>query len=178
MSAFWQGARSPWTRSALACAAFTGLLALSACGGGGSDSSDKSSSALPSSNGQAAVYVGTWLSGCVPSGDQGVRLESLVTKEAADQMKVSSRNLVYADTRCVGPLVNAIPRGYEVFKLMGTKTVDGKPVDKVIITGSGGDTKLLAYTNGQTLWLGDDDSVADSDGYPTALDTSVTLTRQ
>jgi hypothetical protein len=176
MFASMQGARAPVFRSAMAAAALCSLLALSACGGG--SGGGDAPAARPSSNGSADVYVGNWLSNCIASAPGGGRIRSVITKTAAQKLNVASQVLVYGNTACGGDVLKAVDNGFEVFTLNGSKTVDGKTVDKVIISGSSGDVKLLAYTDGSTILLGDDDSASDLEGYPTALDTSYVLTRQ
>lgn len=173
MTAFPQGLRPLAQRILITLAMGGSLAALTACGGGGGDDNN---SARPSSNGTADAYVGTWRSPCLAEEGSGSGyLQAQATRVSANQLRVQWSVRVYTSANCSGSVLQTIDQGTDNATIVGTKTVDGRLVDKIDLTDG---SKSLAYTDGSVLMLADDDATSDAQGYPNALDTTLVLTRQ
>lgn len=167
----------------VACAA----VMLAACGGGSDDDTSTTPDASASAD-VAAEYAGTW-SLCYSAPESSVSTKVDFSVERVDNITVNYRWIetsFTASTNCTGASVpDYNESGTMVFA--GTKTASGRTVDRanVTITVSSDDAirtpqakKDIGYVNGNTLWLGDENSTLDQNGYPSALYLDVAFTKR
>ena len=123
----------------------------------------------------ADKYVGTWSQGCGGFGPGGIGSDKgsfTVTKTSDTTLSFSFTDTTYASNNCSGtPTKTESGTGAVTFR--GTTTIGTDTVDKVdIVQGNGPINKeLLAIKNGQ-LFSSRDNAPKDSEGYPTALDST------
>lgn len=159
---------------------------LVACGGGGDDSGSSSSD----SSGLADVadkYVGTWVM-CVagyPSSADSTKVTMVGTKTAATSISYTYNESEHlGSTACAG---TGTPGYSELgsIEYTGSKTVGTDVVDmgEATITSDNDSStseprieKDISLVSGTTLYYGDDSVGAD--GYPTALFTLLSFTKQ
>ncbi len=176
---------------AMAALILSTIAALSACGGGGSDSTPAATPSAtevtptpeaPPTTSRADAYVGTWRSPCIPAVETNLSfyLEAVATKVSDTQVSVQSTTVGFAGLSCAGGVLSTGDQGTDTYRLGGTTTVGARVADKVVVTRSGADTKSLVYTDGSTLLFGDTTagSTLDSEGYPTSLNMAYPFTRQ
>jgi hypothetical protein len=158
---------------------------LAACGGG-------SNSPPPTQNptaGSAAKYVGTWRN-CAPVTNAANGVMSASTDFVFTQSGDSSLSLVvnakgYTASACGGAPFNAIDNfATGSVTLAGTKTVSGLVVDLAEFSlisrqspNLNGSFLDIMAVEGNALRLGGP-STPDAQGYPTALDTTLSYTKQ
>lgn len=138
--------------------------ALVACGGD-DDPLDTDNSSDP-----VARYVGSWESRCVADSGASARLRADLSKVTPDTLSGDVIAYAYVGTSCSGPSV----RDRKVLSnlrvsLVGSQQTGGVTADRFIGSSAQGEGKVLMYTNGSTLLIGDPDSAKDADGYPTAF---------
>lgn len=141
--------------------------ALSACGGGGD-------SAKLVSNGTTDPYVGNFQSACIQETPTlSYRFKVSVVKKSQTVAEITSSVVAYDSTSCTGT-GTPVPGngGTATATITGTKVVDGKTVDTADVQGPGGADKDIFYTDGSSLFFGEDSGDVDAKGYPVKLDTS------
>lgn len=164
--------RLAWLSSAASVA-----VLVAACGGGGGGSS-----LTPSE--PTDKYVGTWTN-CLVTVVNGITVSALTsftaTKTDATHGSFTTTVTVFATSNCaVLKLSDPVP----VPELSGNVAIDSVGTgpsgsDKITITPSSLPSfKNLALVTGSQLQFGDPDSAKDAQGYPTALDTKLILTKQ
>jgi hypothetical protein len=136
---------------------------LAACGGGDDDPLDTDDSSDP-----VARYVGSWESRCVADSGASARLRADLRKITPDTLGGDVIAYAYVGTSCSGPSV----RDKKVLSnmrvtLVGSQQTGGVTADRFVGTSAQGEGKVLMYTNGNTLRIGDPDSPDNADGYPT-----------
>ena len=136
--------------------------ALAACGGD-DDPLDTDNSSDP-----VAKYVGSWESRCVADSGASARLRADLRKITRDTLGGDVIAYAYAGTSCSGPDL----RDKKVLSdmrmtLVGNQPIAGVTADRFVGTSAQGEGKVLMYTNGSTLMIGDPDSPDNADGYPT-----------
>lgn len=139
--------------------------ALVACGGGDEDPVETDNSADP-----VASYVGSWESRCVADSGASAKVRADLTKASADTLEGDVIAYAYAGTSCSGPSL----RDKKVLSnmratLVGTQETAGVTADRFVGSSAQGEGKILMYTNGTTLMIGDPDAAENADGYPTAF---------
>lgn len=143
----------------LAAVASASVLALlGACGGGSSDADpvDK--------------YVGTW-SGCNQDGSGSRSDTTVFTKTAATTGGLSYKEAVFDTANCTGASTPG-EEGAATFSIVGTKTINGKVVDK-ILGNEGGEFKQVFLVSNAALTIGlapEDGATFDSEGFPNELE--------
>ncbi len=149
-------------------------LVVSACGGGGGGGDEPRVN--PSST--ASAYAGSWLTDCQPWNGASYRSRLDVTGINSTNFSVVWTDYDYTTTNCGGTPTTS-PGPTIPVALQGTKTVDGKVVDKGIATPAGSTTfKDIFYTDGRTLLLSQDGGTLDEQGYPEHLDTTLVFRLQ
>lgn len=138
---------------------------LAACGGGDDDPLDTDSSSDP-----VARYVGSWESRCVTDSGASARLRADLRKVTPDTLSGDVIAYAYVGTSCSGPSA----RDRKVLSdmrvtLVGSQPTAGVTADRFVGTSAQGEGKVLMYTNGSTLLIGDPDSPDNADGYPTGF---------
>ena len=165
--------RLAWLSSAASAA-----VLVAACGGGGGGSS------LPPSE-PVDKYVGTWtncLVVTIPGSPTVSALTSFTaTKVDATHGSFTTTVTIFATSNCaVLKLSDPVP----VPELSGNVAIDSVGTgpsgsDKITITPPTLPSfKEIALVTGSQLQFGDPDSAKDAQGYPTALDSKLILTRQ
>lgn len=163
--------RFPLMAATLAAAAL-----LTACGGGDDDPSvpaDTSGDAV-------AKYIGTWESNCYADSGASARLRADFTKTSSTSFTGNVIAYGYIGSACSGPTV----KNEKVLTNMsmthaGTKDIAGVTADKFSGTADQGNGKVLLYTDGSTLQLGNVGAAKDAEGYPEAFyDSLYTLKRR
>ena len=137
-------------------------VALAACG------SDDDPIATDDSSDPVAKYVGSWESRCVADSGASARLRADLRKISPDTLGGDVIAYAYAGTSCSGPDL----RDKKVLSdmrmtLVGSQPIAGVTADQFTGTSAQGEGKVLMYTNGSTLLIGDPDSPDSADGYPT-----------
>lgn len=153
---------------------------IAACGGGGGDGSTSALTAADPTD----KYVGTWTN-CLVVTANGITVSALTsftaTKIDATHGSVTTTVTGFANGSCAPPAVTA---AIAVPELSGTVTIDSpgsgpSGSDKITVTPSTLPSfKELALVTGSQLQFSDPFSAKDTQGYPTALDSSFILTRQ
>jgi hypothetical protein len=148
-----------------------GAAALSACGGGGGDNS-----ATASGGPTVDRYVGTWVTACQPGTGRSGQVQIIITAAGANKAKAEFSGVSYASNNCSGASQTIPGTSYESENTFtGTKTVGDKLVDKVKVKEGSDTYNYILFNDGTNLIMGDDDSISDSEGYPTALATDLDL---
>lgn len=145
---------------------------LSACGGGGDD-------AKLVSNGTTDPYVGNFQSACIQENPgnpatTSYRIKRSVVKKSQTVAEVTESYVDYSGPSCAGT-GTPVPGNsgtIATVTINGTKVVGGKTVDKVTIVEPIGTEKNIIYTDGSSLFFGEDSGTVDAEGYPVNLDTS------
>ena len=151
------------------------VLALVACGGGGTSVTTPAVAADASDK-----YVGVWTrcfpyKGTVPSGNLAYSDKLTITKVSATSYKGDLVKLDHSDTACASAGV-VIPGdgGATVFTITGTKTIGADTVDTVTSLAGGGAlvARNVIYVNlaGPTLQVGDASSTLDAAGFYNGLE--------
>lgn len=149
-----------------------GLCAfLAACGGGG-DAAPTPPPTPPVTD----KYVGNWGTVCVAGPGGFFKSILVITKKSATVYTASARIDKFTTSNCSGA-GTPVPgdSGTEEFMVVGSKAASGKTVDK--ITNPTGGEKDIAFADSTNLQFGNESSL-DAEGFPVALDTTVTLTKQ
>lgn len=144
----------------LAAAAVAATLA--ACGGGDDDPLGTDGSSDP-----VAGFVGSWETRCKSDSGASARVR-------ADLHKVSSTILggdviayYYVGTSCSGPSVKRDKALTNMrMTLVGEQAIQGVTAQQFTGSSDQGESKVLLYTNGNTLLIGDPDAPEDANGYP------------
>jgi hypothetical protein len=142
---------------------------LAACGGGGDAGTAATTAART-----VDVYVGTWLARqCNATSSGSFKNQLVVTKVSDSQMQHSFNSFNYTTMDCTGTGTPSTGGAVAyTYTLAGSKTVEGLTVDKATRPTSNGDFKTVFFTDGRLLREGDDDSMPDSNGFPTAFETA------
>lgn len=165
-------------------------VALTGCGGGGDGGDGKGAAALPSAD-PVDKYVGVWEDLCSQElseegsspGAASERATFVFVKQTSSKIRLDlskSKVQSYASTDCSGSVLSSQAMAVEAeFTVVGQKTIDGKLVDKIAITGGGTSLKDIVYLSLDKLYYGatDDGAVVDAEGYPIAIDTRFYLVR-
>lgn len=163
-------------RFPLFAAALSTAVLLSACGGGDDDPSvpgDGSSDVV-------AKYIGTWESDCYADSGASAKVRADFTKTSATSFSGNVVAYGYIGSSCSGPSV----KDEKVLTNLsmqhaGTKTVSGVTADKFSGASDQANGKLVMYTDGTTLQLGDVDAGKDAEGYPNSFfESRYTLKRR
>jgi hypothetical protein len=163
-------------RFPLFAATLTAAALLSACGGG----DDDPAVAGDSSGDVVAKYIGTWESDCYADSGASAKVRADFTKASATSFTGNVVAYGYIGGSCSGPSV----RDEKVLTNLsmnhaGTKTVSGVTADKFNGAADQGNGKLVMYTDGSTLQLGDVDAAKDAEGYPNSFyESRYTLKRR
>ena len=137
------------------------VATLAACGGGDDDPlpTDASTDAV-------AKYVGSWKSDCYSDSGASAHLRADFTKAAADTLGGSVIVYYYVGSSCSGPSVKDDKVLSNVsLKTVGTKAVGGVTADTFLGGSDQGTKKVVLYTDGSTLQIGDPDGAEDAEGY-------------
>jgi hypothetical protein len=141
------------------------VTALAACGGGDDDP-------LPTDTSTDAVakYVGSWKSDCYSDSGASAVLRADFTKAAADTLGGSVIVYYYVGSSCSGPSVkdDKVLSNMSL-KVTGSKAVGGVTADKFQGGSDQGSKKVVLYTDGSTLQIGDIDGTEDTEGYATSF---------
>lgn len=172
---------------------------LIACGGGGDEppaavsGADAPAGATPAESSTpvtgadaADKYVGIWAT-CIPVQQNSIHWTVENRKTSATSVDYDLNISVHVgSSSCEGPANPAntySEQGSVVYQ--GTKIVGGDTVDKGeghVTSNSDNDPpsieKNISLVSGNTMFFGDDTSLPDADGYPTAIDRSFFLTKQ
>ncbi|MDQ7744519.1 hypothetical protein [Hydrogenophaga pseudoflava] len=157
-------------------AALATAALLTACGGG----DDDPSVAGDSSGDVVAKYIGTWESDCFEEGGASGRVRADFTKTSATSFSGNVVLYGYIGSSCSGPSV----KDEKVLTNLsmnhaGTKAIAGVTADKFNGASDQGNGKLVMYTDGTTLQLGDIDAGKDAEGYPNSFyESRYTLKRR
>lgn len=171
--------RLAMTRLARLVSAAGAAVLIAACGGGGGGDT---TAVLPAD--PIDKYIGAWAV-CIPDPalNASARLEFTAAKIGATQASSSAQAIGFANTSCVPPAAIIIP----IQEFSGIGVIDfpasgPSGADKVTFTPS--NTAIPSFKditlvlNGNQLQFGDGASLPDAQGYPTALDSTITFTRQ
>lgn len=160
--------------------AMLGIAALAGCGGGGSDNPNID---------VVDKFLGTWskcdsVFGLPPA----LKSEYIITKLGVDSVHITYRTLAYAlDPTCTLGGFPTVVLDEATATHKGTKTVDGKTVDKLDVgytkrnllnADPANIDKDIAFVNGNELSLGAIGGSNDAEGYPTGLNSLRTYTKQ
>lgn len=142
-------------------------LALSACGGGGSDVGSNGPAATPAPS-PLTKYLGVWVSNCV---DAPLSAETAPTVPLKEQLTYDFRSTadnslfyvltidVYPTSGCVGTPLASHRGNYQENKLVvdGTKLIDGITTDKITIGRGpfGTEGSRLPYVRNGIIYPGD-----------------------
>lgn len=163
-------------RFKLIAATFAAASLLAACGGG----DDDPSVAADSSGDVVAKYIGTWESDCYADSGASAKVRADFTKTSATSFTGNVIAYAYVGGSCSGPTV----KDEKVLTNLsmnhaGTKTIGGVTADKFSGASDQANGKLVMYTDGSTLQLGDVDAAKDAEGYSNAFyDSRYTLKRR
>ena len=137
------------------------VVTLAACGGGDDDPlpTDASTDAV-------AKYVGSWKSDCYSDSGASAHLRADFTKAAADTLGGSVIVYYYVGTSCSGPSVKD-DKVLEQCVAQGGRYQGCRRRDRRQIPGwiRSGHQKVVLYTDGSTLQIGDPDGAEDAEGY-------------
>lgn len=151
-----------WPTVLLAC--LTAAM-LTACGGGDDDP-------LPAdtSTDVVAKYMGSWLSRCVNKDGASAEIRADFTKASANSFTGKVVAYAYVGSGCSGLKIKTedVLTGLSMTHA-GTGKAGGMPVDRFVGSSKQGNGKLVLYTDGNTLLVGDPDASKDADGYPTSF---------
>jgi len=166
------------TRTAGLVSAAGAALLIAACGGGGGGGT------AVTTVDPVDKYIGPWAVCIVdPAVNASARLEFTAGKIGPTQASTSAQAIGFANTSCAPPAAIIIP----IPEFTGIGTIDSpgsgpSSADKVTFTPS--NTAIPSFKditlvfNGNQLQFGDPASPLDAEGYPTALDPTITFTRQ
>lgn len=163
-------------RFPLIAAALSTAVLLAACGGGDDDPSVPGDG----SGDVVAKYIGTWESDCYSDSGASAKVRADFTKTSATSFSGNVVAYGYIGTSCSGPSV----RDENVLTNLsmthaGTKAIAGVTADKFNGAADQGNGKLVMYTDGTTLQLGDVDAGKDAEGYPNSFyESRYTLKRR
>ena len=149
---------------------------LSACGGG----DDDPSVAADTSGDAVAKYIGTWESDCYADSGASAKVRADFNKTSATSFTGNVIAYGYLGSSCSGPSV----KDEKVLTNLsmnhaGTKDIAGVTADKFSGASDQANGKLVMYTDGSTLQLGDVDAAKDSEGYAEAFyESRYTLKRR
>ena len=148
------------------------IAVLTACGGGRDDPLPTDSSADP-----VAKYAGSWISECFEDSGASAQARADFTKTSATNMTGDVIAYAFIGRSCSGPSV----KKKEVLtdlnvKFIGTTTTQGREADKFEGTSAKSNGKVLLWTDGTTLQVGDPKSPDDAEGFPSTF-RKETLTR-
>ncbi len=161
------------------CSAAGAAVLIAACGGGGGGGTTATTVTDPTDK-----YIGIWTN-CQASVVNNINVSVLIvftaTKIDATHGSFTTTASGFANASCTPPAVVA-PASLP--KLSGTVVIDfpasgPSGADKITITPlTIPSSKDIAFVNGNLLQFGAELSAKDAQGYPTALDPSVTLIQQ
>ena len=164
-------------RFKLIAASLAVVSLLAACGGG--DDDEPSVSADPSGD-VVAKYIGTWESDCYADSGASARIRADFTKTSATSFTGDVIAYGYIGSSCSGPTVKD-ERVLSNLSMThaGTKAIAGVTADKFSGKSDQANGKLVMYTDGSTLRLGDVDAAKDAEGYANAFyESRYTLKRR
>ena len=161
-------------RFPLIALALASAVLLAACGGGDEDP-------LPgdSSGDVVAKYIGSWESDCYADSGASAKVRADFTKTSATSFTGDVIAYAYVGSSCSGPTVRdrKVLTGL-VMTHAGTKTIAGVTGDKFAGSSAQKNGKLVMYTSGNVLQIGDVDGAEDAEGYANAFyDSRYTLKR-
>lgn len=162
------------TRLARLVSAAGAALLIAACGGGGGDGGG-ATAADPIDK-----YIGSWAA-CIVVGTLSGQAILAYAKKDTHSASFDLTATLHGNTNCTSPLPGStVPLDSGTLVIDGTATVESKTVDIVTFNSapSGVSAKDIAFIDGKELRGGDELSPPDAQGYPTALDTGIALTRQ
>ncbi len=171
--------RPAMARLARLVSAAGAAVLIAACGGGGGDTTATATAADPIDQ-----YIGHWAV-CIPdpARNASARLEFIATKIGATQASSLAQAIGFPNIGCAPPVAIIIP----IPEFSGIVVIDfpaSGPVGADKVTFRPSDTAIppskdiTLVLNGIQLQFGDGASPTDAQGYPTALDTSITFTKQ
>jgi hypothetical protein len=151
-----------WTRITCLAAA---TLALTACGGGKDDpiAADTSADAV-------AKYVGSWESECYSDSGASAELRADFTKTSGTNLGGNITVYYYIGSSCSGPVVkdDKVLSNLSL-DLQGPRAIAGVTGDAFAGSSAQGAAKVVLYTSGGTLQIGDIKAAPDADGYATTF---------
>jgi hypothetical protein len=163
-------------RFPLIAATLAATALLAACGGGDDDPSVEGDS----SGDVVAKYIGTWESDCYADSGASAKIRADFTKVSATSFSGNVVAYGYVGSSCSGPSVkdeNVLTN--LSMNHAGTKAIAGVTADKFNGAADQGNGKLVMYTDGTTLQLGDEDGAKDAEGYANSFyDSRYTLKRR
>lgn len=157
-------------------AALVAASLLTACGG----SDDDPSLDGDNSGDVVAKYIGTWESDCYADSGASAKVRADFSKTSATSFSGNVVVYGYIGSSCSGPSV----KDEKVLTNLsmnhaGTKTISGVTADKFNGAADQGNGKLVMYTDGTILQLGDIDEGKDAEGYPNSFyESRYTLKRR
>jgi hypothetical protein len=152
----------PWNALVCLVAATT---ALTGCGGGKDDpvATDASTDAV-------AKYVGSWESECYADSGASAELRADFTKKSATSLGGNVALYYYIGSSCSGPVVKDDKVLINLsLDLVGPRAIAGVTADAFSGSSSEGTAKVVLYTNGSSLQIGDIKGAKDAAGYATTF---------
>ena len=148
----------------LTCSLFA-ALALTACGGGKDDPV-----AADTSADSVAKYVGSWESECYSDSGASAELRADFTKKSGTSLGGNITVYYYIGSSCSGPVVKDDKVLADLsLELQGARAIAGVTGDAFSGTSAKGSAKVVLYTTGATLQIGDVKAAPDADGYATTF---------
>ncbi len=156
--------------------AFAASALLIACGG----NDDDPSVATDTSSDIVAKYIGTWESDCYADSGASARARADFTKTSATSFTGNVIAYGYVGGSCSGPSVKEEKVLTNLsMQHAGTKPIAGVTADKFAGASDQANGKLVMYTNGAILQLGNVDGARDAEGFAESFyDSRYTLKRR